>query len=192
MIPLPLAALLDRRSISSRLLGDPAPSSADLRQLVKAALRAPDHGRLRPWRFIAVAGEARAKLGEVFASAFAARTPGATTAQLERERAKPLRAPLVLAVTAAITPDHPSVRVIDQQLAAGAAAMNLLNAAHMLGYGGIWLTGESCHDPVVKQALGLRAQDFNAGWLYLGTPTERPPPPTRPEPDAFLRSWSPA
>ncbi len=129
------------------------------------------------------------ELGEVFAAAFAARTPGATTAQLDRERAKPLRAPLVLAVTAAIAPDHPSVRVIDQQLAAGAAAMNLLNAAHMLGYGGIWLTGESCHDPVVKRALGLRAQDFNAGWLYLGTPTERPPPPSRPGPDAFLRSW---
>ena len=102
--------------------------------MVEAALRAPDHGRLQPWRFIAVAGDARAKLGEVFAAAFAARTPGATTAQLDRERAKPLRAPLVLAVAAGIAPAHPSVRVIDQQLAAGAAAMNLLNAAHMLGY----------------------------------------------------------
>ncbi len=129
-------------------------------------------------------------LGDVFATAFAARTPGATTVQLDRERAKPLRAPMLWAVTAIITVDHPSVRVIDQQLSAGAAAMNLLNAAHLLGYGGTWLTGEICHDPMVKQALGLRTQDFNAGWLYLGTPTEQPPEPARPAPDAFLREWS--
>jgi nitroreductase len=186
----PLAALLDRRSVSSRLLGDPAPSAPDLRLMIAAALRAPDHGRLRPWRFIAIAGDARARLGDVFADAFAARTQGATVAQLDRERAKPLRAPLVVAVAAVIAPDHPSVRVIDQQLAAGAAAMNLLNAAHMLGYGGIWLTGESCHDPAVKRALGLRGQDFNAGWLYLGTPAEMPPAPTRPDPDDHLHAWS--
>ncbi len=95
-----MAALLGRRSVSPRLLTEPGPSSRDLHLIAAAGLRAPDHGRLRPWRFIAIDG-----------------------------------APLVLAVAAAITQDHPSVRVIDQQLAAGAAAMNLLNAAHILGYG---------------------------------------------------------
>jgi nitroreductase len=185
----PLAALLDRRSVSSRLLGDPAPSAPDLRSSRAASggitggytILASGH-RSTPW--------AQAGQGDVFADAFAARTQGATVAQLDRERAKPLRAPLVVAVAAVIAPDHPSVRVIDQQLAAGAAAMNLLNAAHMLGYGGIWLTGESCHDPAVKRALGLRGQDFNAGWLYLGTPAEMPPAPTRPDPDDHLHAWS--
>jgi nitroreductase len=108
---------------------------------------------------------------------------------VQRERAKPLRAPLVLAVTATITTTHPSVRVIDQQLSAGAAAMNLLNASHLLGYGGIWLTGESCHDPTVKHAMGLAEDAFNAGWLYLGTPSGQPPPPARPDPDRFLTTW---
>ena len=148
--------------------------------MVEAALRAPDHGRLKPWRFIAVAGEARAKLGKVFTSAFAARTPGATKAQL----------PLVLSVAAVITPDHPSVRVIDRQLAAGAAAMNLLTDACMLGRGVIWLTGGSCDDPVVKQPLDPKAHDFIAGWLHLVSPAERRPSSSRPDPDTFLRSWS--
>ena len=185
-----LDALLARRSISSRFLTDPGPSDADLRLMVATGLRAPDHGRLLPWRFIQIVGEARVRLGEVFAGAFAARTPDATPEQLQREQAKPLRAPLVLAVTAAIRADHPSIRVIDQQLAAGAAAMNVLNAAHLLGYGGIWLTGESCHDPSVKSALGLKPGDFNAGWLYIGTPSGEPPPPERAEPDQFLIPWT--
>jgi nitroreductase len=185
-----IAALLGRRSVSPRLLTEPGPSSRDLQIIVAAGLRAPDHGRLRPWRFIAVDGAARADLGAIFAHAFAARHPDATAEQLARERAKPSRAPLVLAVAAAITHDHPSVRVIDQQLAAGAAAMNLLNAAHVLGYGGMWLTGESCHDPAIKQALGLQPGDFIAGWLYLGTPPSDPlPAPDRPDPSTALHLW---
>ena len=99
---------------------------------------------------------------------------------------------MLLAVAAVIRPDHPSIRVIDQQLAAGAAAMNVLNAVHVLGYGAIWLTGESCHDPMVKQALGLQPEDFVAGWLYIGTIQGSAPEPPRPEPGEFLVSWSPA
>ena len=158
--------------------------------MVAAALRAPDYGRLRPWRFIAVEGPARARLGDVFASAYAARNPGAGDEQLARERAKPLRAPLVLGLGAVIDAKHPSVRVLDQQLSVAAASMNLLNAAHILGYAGMWLTGESCRDPVVKQALGLRAEDFMAGWLYLGTAQPGLPAVIRPSPDGFLSFWN--
>jgi nitroreductase len=109
--------------------------------------------------------------------------------QLSREQAKPLRAPLVLAVGAFITLDHPAVRIVDRQLAAGAAAMNLLNAAHLLGYAGRWLTGESCHDPMVKLALVLCPEDFLVGWLYVGTPAGDVPEPARPDPANFLHAW---
>lgn len=175
-----LDALLSRRSCSPRLLTDPAPSEADLRLMIEAAVRAPDHGSLRPWRFICIQDAARVQLGGAFATAYACRNRAGSREQLQRERLKPLRAPMVIAVAAAITHGHPSVRVIDQQLAAGAAAMNLLNAAHILGYGGMWLTGESCHDPNVKRALGLEPDDFIAGWIYLGTPSSTPSVARRP------------
>ncbi len=67
--------------------------------------------------------------------------------------------------------------------------MNLLNAAHMLGYGGIWLTGESCHDPEVKAAIGLAASDFVAGWIYIGTPRGDLDTRDRPEPSQVLGHW---
>lgn len=184
-----LEALLSRQSCSPRLLTGPAPSEADLRLLIDAAVRAPDHGNLRPWRFVCVQGPARQKLGEVFATAYAGRHPSASPEQLDRERAKPLRAPLVIGVAAVIADDHPTVRVVDQQLAAGAAAMNLLNAAHILGYAGMWLTGESCHDPHVKRSLGLAPEDFVAGWIYLGTPKESREPRQRATSDDVLRHW---
>lgn len=184
-----LDALLSRRSCSPRLLADPAPSDADLRLMIEAAVRAPDHGNLRPWRFICVQDAARVRLGGVFATAYMRRHRSASREQIQRERMKPLRAPMVVAVAAAVIHDHPDVRVIDQQLAAGAAAMNLLNAAHILGYGGVWLTGESCHDPNVKRALGLSPDDFIAGWLYLGTPSGEPSAARRPGPDDVLRHW---
>ena len=183
-------ALLSRQSCAPRLLTDPAPSDAELRIMADIAVRAPDHGTLRPWRLVCVQGSARQKLGEVFATAYAGRHPSASAEQLQRERAKPLRAPLVIGVAAVIANDHPSVRVVDQQLAIGAAAMNLLNAAHILGYGGMWLTGESCHDPDVKRSLGLAAGDFIAGWIYLGTPKAPPTPRQRAMPEDVLRHWN--
>lgn len=184
-----LDALLSRRSCSPKLLVDPAPSQADLHLMIDVAVRAPDHGNLRPWRFICIQDAARVRLGGVFATAYVCRHRSGTKEQLQRERMKPLRAPMVLAVAAAITHDHPSVRVIDQQLSAGAAAMNLLNAAHILGYGGMWLTGENCHDPWVKRTLGLEPGDFVAGWIYLGTPTGEPSAALRPAPESLLRHW---
>jgi nitroreductase len=184
-----MQGLLGRRSVSTKIMGGPGPSGADLDLMVAAAVRAPDHGGMRPGRFVCIGGEARVSLGEVFAGAYARRNPGATDDQLARERGKPMRAPTVVAVAAAIRADHPSVRVVDQQLAAGGAAMNLLNAAHLLGYGAIWLTGESCHDQSVKAAIGLAPEDFVAGWIYVGTALAEPPPRERPQPPEVLRRW---
>jgi nitroreductase len=127
-----LDLLLSRRSISPAMLGDPGPSDADIETMVAAALRAPDHGGLRPWRYALVRGDARARLGDVFAEAVKARDPTWTEALLERERGRPLRSPLVVACGARIRPDH-KIAEIEQLMAVSAATMNLLNAAHALG-----------------------------------------------------------
>lgn len=97
---------------------------------------------------------------------------------------------MVVAVAAAITPGHPRASVMNQQPAAGAEAMNLLNAAHILGYGGMWLTGESCRDPNIKRVLGLAPDNLIADWLYLGTPSGDPAPGQRPAAGEVLRHWT--
>ena len=186
-----LHLLLQRASVSPRHLTEPAPAGAALDQILRAAGRAPDHGRLRPWRFIIIDGKRRIALGEVFARARQARDSEATAADLNRERRKPLRAPMVVAVGAAISDDHPGVRERDQLLAAACAAHGLLLAAQALGFGGIWLTGTSCYDTTVKRAFGLNERDSLLGYLYLGTPLQRPADGPRPTAWAQARRWHP-
>jgi nitroreductase len=164
----PIDALLQRRSVSPRKFGDRGPTDDELDLMLRAGARAADHGSLLPWRFVVVRGEARARLGEVFAQARAARDPAARPADLDKERAKPLRAPLMIAVGAALQHEHATVRAVDQEHAAAAAAQNILLAAWTLGYGAMWLTGSNAHDPAVKTALGLRAADVIVGFLYIG------------------------
>ncbi len=188
--PPALALLFNRRSVPPRLLTDPAPTGPDLEIILAAACRAPDHGALRPWRFIVIRDKARERLGAVFAEARRQRDAAASPQDLEAERRKPLRAPLVLAVAAVVSEEHPSVRAVDQVLATGCAAHGVLLAAQALGYGGIWLTGSNCHDPNVKAALGLAPKDAIVGYLYLGTPSAEPPPRPRPDPATLIIPWT--
>jgi nitroreductase len=173
--------------VSPKELGEPAPDDATLRKIIAAALRAPDHGRLRPWRFIAIRGEGRKRLGDVLAAALNRRDPNAG-AELERERRKPMRAPLVLVAAAHITPS-PKIPLVEQLLAAGAAAQNILLACHALGYGAVWKTGAAAYDASVKEALGLEAGDEIAGFLYIGTPAAAPKAPAPLNPADFLKVW---
>ncbi|MEP6656297.1 MAG: nitroreductase family protein [Betaproteobacteria bacterium] len=160
-------------------LTEPAPDEAALASILRAAARAPDHGKMRPWYFIIVAGPARAAFGKVLAAALHRREPDALEATLDKERDKPLRAPLIIVVAARLR-EHRNVPAIEQIIAAGAAAQNILVAAHALGYGGFWRTGAAAYDDTVKTALGLDAQDAIVGFLYLGTPSAAaaavPPP----------------
>jgi nitroreductase len=159
-------ALLGRNSASQ--LTDPAPRGKDLQTLFKAALRAPDHARLKPWRFLVIEGQGRAQLGEVFAQAALADKPALDRQALDKLRAKPLRAPLIIAVIARLQ-QHPKVPEIEQYLSAGTAAHGMLLAAHALGYAGIWRTGPMVFHPGVHRALGLQANEKLVGFLYLGT-----------------------
>lgn len=185
-----LELLQTRVSVAADQLTEPAPDDAAIQTLVAAALTAPDHGGLRPWRFIVIRGEARRRLGEVFADAAQQRSPAIDPATLDKLRQKPLRAPLIIAVAAVIDPDHPKVPPIEQVQSASAAAQQLQLAANALGFGSIWLTGDSAHDPAVAEALGLDFDDRLVGFIHLGTASRRPQTPERPEPARFLQEWT--
>jgi len=184
-----LEALTSRRSPAQ--LVEPAPDDETLTQILRAALRAPDHGRLKPWRFIVLRGDARKRFGDVMAKAMKRREPEAAENFLEREREKPLRAPLVLVVAAALQHEH-KIPVIEQMLSAGAAAQNVMLAAHALGFGATWKTGAPAYDDYVKEALGLSRGDAIVGFLYLGTPSTAVPARLQPPPDPsdYVRSWT--
>ena len=184
-----LELLHGRVSVTPDLLEEPAPSDAQIETMIRAATAAPDHGGLRPWSFTLVRGAARARLGEVFASAARQRDPDIDAATLEKLRGKPQRAPLVIAVAARIDPEHPKIPVIEQILSAGAAAQQLQLAANALGFGAIWLTGESAHDATVREALGLDFDDRLVAFVHIGTPARSPQRPERPDPARFLHEW---
>jgi nitroreductase len=170
-------ALLNRRS--AKTLTDPAPDEAALALILECASRAPDHGRLRPWRFIVIRGAARERLGELMAGQLQRKLPAASPEALQREREKPLRAPLIVAV-AAVCNAAAKIPPIEQTLAAGAAAQNVMLAATALGFGAMWKTGDAAYDETVKVALGLEAADVIVGFLYLGTVVaDAVPPPAR-------------
>jgi nitroreductase len=180
-------ALLSRASV--KLLGDPGPSDAQLRLIFDAAVRAPDHGKLRPWKFFVVRGDRRQQLSELFAAGVRRREPNATDAQIEKEREKPLRAPVTIAVAAKIVQGH-KIPEIEQLLSSGAAAMNILNAAHALGFGAKWVTGANCYDPEFRKAFGLDETDQLIGFIHVGTPGESASVMERPDPAAFVVEWN--
>lgn len=158
---------LQTRTAAPRLI-EPAPADADLDQILKAGLRAPDHGMLRPWRFLLVQGEARRKLGQLFVSCLQPQTSEAKNKLLD----SPMRAPMVIVCVATIK-DHPKVPAIEQICSMAAAIQNMAVAIHALNFGAIWKTGEVAYNPEVKVALGLKASDAIVGYLYVGTPTTR-------------------
>lgn len=189
-----LDAIRARRSIGR--LVEPAPTPDDLRVILEAAACAPDHGELRPWKFVVLEGAAKDAFGEVLLGAFLARSAEAgvepTEGQKEKERTKLGRAPLVL-VVAAVLRDNDKIPWVEQRASAAAAAENALLAATELGYGSMWRTGASAYDDRVKAALGLGGQDAVVGFLYLGTPTDRARK-ARHEPslDGLVEHWRPS
>ena len=170
-------------------LGDPPPDGAALERMLHAAVRAPDHGRLHPWRFIVIKGEARRRLGDVLAAALRVREPEAPDALIAKERDKPLRAPLLVVVGARVIESR-KIPAVEQIIAAGAAAQNILVAAHALGFGGFWRTGPPAYDDAVKRALGLDAGDAIVGFLYLGTPLVPAPAPPAADLGPFVTEWN--
>jgi nitroreductase len=185
----PLALITSRRSIAPKRLYPPGPTIADIKAMVGAALTAPDHGGLRPWRIIQVADEGRERLAEVFVAAKVRRFPDTPAALLDRERDKALNAPALLVVCARPRTDLPEIPPYEQLIAVGATVQNLLLAAHALGYGASLLSGEKARDPIVRSCLGLHADEILVGFLSIGSIAK--PAPARPQPDiaAFMTVW---
>lgn len=185
-----LDAIASRRSVKAALLGTPAPDDAELERLIQAAMSAPDHGALRPWRFRVIRDRDRDALSDLFEGALRARQPDAPQEEIDKIRGKPQRAPLIIAVGAEITENHPKVPPEEQLVAVACATQNFLLAAHARGWGAVLLTGWPAVDPTVQRGLGFDpTKDRMIGFVYMGTPTEAPRMMTRPDATQFIRRW---
>ena len=178
-MPDALELLKTRKSISAKFLGPPAPGKAELDEMFAIAARVPDHGKLTPWRFIVFEGEARNAAGAALADLFRQQHPDATATQLEDERRRLAQAPLVVAVVSKAAP-HPKIPEWEQVLSAGNAAMNLVLAAHAMGYAANWTTGWIAYDPAAGKVLGLGPGERFVAIIHIGKSTvpavDRPRP----------------
>ena len=173
-MPDALELLKTRRSVKPIEMTGPGPDDAGIKTLLTIASRVPDHGKLAPWRFIVFSGDARP-----------AANPGATADQLAFESGRFARAPLVIAVVSRAAP-HVKIPEWEQQLSAGAACMNLVTAAHAMGYVASWLSEWPAYDRAAMTALGLAEQERIAGFVYIGNATKAPEDRERPKLDAIV------
>lgn len=179
--------LLCRRSVKVQHMVEPAPSEEELKDILTAGMRVPDHGKLAPWRIKVLNKQGQTKLGEVFAERFLFANPDANDKQIEFERQRPQRAPLLLAVL--YTPQMGRIPEWEQQLSTGAVCMNIIHATHALGYAAQWLTEWPAFDSEVKYALGGTLEDKIAGFIYIGTAGETPDERIRPDYDEVVQEW---
>ena len=149
-----------------------------IEKLLSAGAQAPNHHKVRPWRFVVLTGDGRKKLGDVMSASFLDRNPGAPPEGVDKIRALPLRAPVVIAV-GADKPADTKIIEVENISAASAACQNILLAAHALGVGAIWRSGEWALDVKVKEFLGFAADQHIVGFIYIGYPDVTPEPYTR-------------
>ena len=172
-----LETIFTRRSVA-RVQPDPLPRQL-IERLLHAAVQAPNHYRVRPWRFVVLTGDSRKALGEVMAQSLCKSNPALPEAAMDLERAKPLRAPVLIAV-GVDKPADARVLHIENICAAAAAVENLLLAAHAEGLGAMWRTGPAARDPQVKKFLGFAPDQDVIAFVYIGYPDMPLPPPERP------------
>ena|SRR5271156_2406741 len=162
-----LFSAVETRTSAARL-AEPGPSPEELDRLLQAAGRAPDHGRLKPWRFIVLTDALREAFTAAAVQAKSARPPAMTAEQLAAEREKMNRSPTIVVIGCAVNRTQTKIPEIEQVIAAGAAAQNLFLAAHDMGYGVMWKTGAAAYDPAVKATVGLRPDDHIVAIMHLG------------------------
>ena len=163
-----LLTAIDTRTSAGRLTL-PGPTPEHLARILEAAGRAPDHGRLRPWKLIVLDAEAKEKFSTAAANAKRVRLPAMNEEQFAAEREKILRSPTIVVIGCTVRREQSKVPEIEQVIAVGAAAQNLFLAAHDFGYGVMWKTGAAAYDAEVKASLGLHADDHIVGIMHLGT-----------------------
>jgi nitroreductase len=185
-----LQALDERRSVPSKQLGEPGPDEATVLAMLRSAVRVPDHGKLVPFRFLRIAGQARLALGDFLAERTLQRDPGASPAAVEKDRDRFAHAPLAIAVIARLQREA-KVPEIEQWLTAGSVCFALLQAAQAYGFGAQWLTAWMAYDEAVAARLGLAENERIAGFIHIGTPRMQVPERERPDPQQLLSDWTP-
>ena len=181
-----LEAIQTRNSVP--LLTDPAPTSEEMSEVYKGALRAPDHARLRPWKFIEVRGDSRDKLAKIFIDTATALNSDLSENEISKLEKAPHRAPMVIILAANIK-EHPKVPEIEQIISLGAAAQNILLGIHEIGYSAVWRTGNMAFNPEITKFLGLEENFKIIGYLYVGTSTGKEKPIPDLEIKDFLEVW---
>ncbi|WP_313247024.1 nitroreductase family protein [Stenotrophomonas rhizophila] len=183
-----LQALDARRSVPAKQLGEPGPDPDTLLRMLGSAVRVPDHGKLVPYRFLRITGDARHSLGAFLAERSQQRDPQVAQAQLDKDRQRFSHAPVIITVVASPRP-NPKVPEQEQLMTAGCVCFALLQAAQALGFGAQWLTAWMAFDPAVHAHLGLAEGERIAGFIHIGTPKTAAPERDRPDPAALLQDW---
>lgn len=166
----------------------PGPNAQNIQDILQAAHRVPDHGKIGPWRFIVFSDGARATFGQTLKDIYAAQNPDASAKLLEHQQNLLLRAPVVIAVIASPNREH-KVPEWEQNLAIGAACQNLLVATHALGFVGQWLTEWCSYSDAVNQSLKLAPHERIAGFMYLGSAAQAPTERARPDLSERITYW---
>jgi nitroreductase len=171
-IPVPetLDLLLSRRSGSAKAMKGPGPDPEQLRRILSAGVRVPDHGKLAPWRFIVFEGEGRARMGAILAETIAGERE-ISPERIEQERSRFLRAPVIIGVVSRTREQIP-IPVWEQELSAGAVCMNIVIAAHAMGFLANWITEWCAYHPKVLERIGLKPGERIAGYIYIGHPVD--------------------
>lgn len=180
-------SVLHNRVSMPRLTG-PAPTAEQQEALFQAALRAPDHAWLRPWRFLVLEGQALQQLGELLHAAALAKAGDAAAETVQRARSLPLRAPMII-VAISSPREHPKVPVEEQEASCAVAVGNMLLAAHALGLGAVWRTGDPARDSIIRDGLGLAPQEKIIAFLYVGQSLGEGKPVPALESRDFFRRW---
>lgn len=186
----PSSLLATRRSGRPREMTAPGPDAVQLRQILEAAMRVPDHGKLAPWRFVVVSDDRREALAGLLVDAYRAEKPEAGRLEIEAmDQFARLAPTLVVVLSSPRIGSH--IPLWEQELSAGAACMNLLTATHAEGFVGGWITGWPAYSEGVRQAF-CGEHERIAGFIFIGSPArpleERP----RPAFDEVVSEWRPA
>ncbi|KAB8124508.1 nitroreductase [Komagataeibacter medellinensis] len=182
-----LDLLLSR--FSTDALTEPAPQGAVLDAILSTAMRAPDHGKLRPWRYVIVQGAARPVLAGRIVASMKRLDPEAAPAKIEKRQSRFSTMPMIIALGMHLRPEN-KIPLIEQELAVGAAAMNILNALHVTGFGGVWVSGDVAYDPELAAELGFPAPHGLAGFLFVGTPIPDVRAPQRRGVEGYVAEWT--
>jgi len=181
-----LRVIQNRVSITKLI--EPAPNEAELLEVFTAAARAPDHGKLQPWRFLVIQGEGLESLSHIFLSAITKLNPDVSPSLVEKTRSMPFRAPMII-VAIAKCQESSKVPKLEQIIACGAATQNLLNALFALNYGAVWRTGDLAYEKHVTQSLGLGESEELIGFIYVGTPAVDIPEPPQVDVARIFSAW---